>query len=39
MDKAMPYEVDGGDRKARKKLQVKVKPMAITVCVPEEAGS
>jgi YegS/Rv2252/BmrU family lipid kinase len=39
MDKAMPYEVDGGDRKARKKLRVKVKPMAITVCVPEEAGS
>ena len=33
--KPMPYQLDGGDRKATKKLKVKVKPSAITVCVPE----
>jgi hypothetical protein len=31
----MPYQLDGGDRKATKKLKVKVKRSAITVCVPE----
>jgi diacylglycerol kinase (ATP) len=31
----MPYQLDGGDRKATRKLKVKVKPSAITVCVPE----
>jgi YegS/Rv2252/BmrU family lipid kinase len=36
MDTAMPYELDGGDRTASRKLKVKVKPAAITVCVPEE---
>jgi YegS/Rv2252/BmrU family lipid kinase len=36
MDTPMPYELDGGDRKAKKKLTIKVKPAAITVCVPEE---
>jgi len=35
----MPYQLDGGDRKASKKLKVKVKPSAITVCVPEGASS
>jgi diacylglycerol kinase (ATP) len=30
------YQVDGGDRKRVKKLKIKVKPGAITVCVPEE---
>lgn len=37
MKERVPYELDGGDRKARKKLRIKVKPAAITVCVPEEA--
>jgi diacylglycerol kinase (ATP) len=36
---SMPYQLDGGDRKATKKLKVKVKPAAITVCVPEGASS
>jgi diacylglycerol kinase (ATP) len=36
---SMPYQLDGGDRKASKKLKVKVKPSAITVCVPEGASS
>jgi hypothetical protein len=35
----MPYQLDGGDRKASKKLKVKVKPSAITVSVPEGASS
>jgi YegS/Rv2252/BmrU family lipid kinase len=32
---ALPYEVDGGDRPPTKKLKIKAKPGAITVCVPE----
>lgn len=35
---AMPYQLDGGDRKKTKKLKIKVKPGAITVCVPEEGS-
>ena len=34
-----PYEVDGSDRKTTKQLKVKVKPSAISVCVPEVVGS
>ncbi len=30
------YQLDGGDRKRVKKLKIKAKPGAITVCVPEE---
>jgi diacylglycerol kinase (ATP) len=32
----MPYQLDGGDRKETKRLKIKVKPGAITLCVPEE---
>jgi YegS/Rv2252/BmrU family lipid kinase len=32
--KATPYELDGGDRKKTRRLRVKVRPSAITVCVP-----
>jgi YegS/Rv2252/BmrU family lipid kinase len=32
--KSIPYELDGGDRKATRRLQVKVKPEAVTICVP-----
>jgi diacylglycerol kinase family enzyme len=35
MKKATPYELDGGDRKATKRLEIKIVPAAITVCVPE----
>jgi diacylglycerol kinase (ATP) len=31
------YELDGGDRKPKARLRVKVHPNAITVCVPEHA--
>jgi YegS/Rv2252/BmrU family lipid kinase len=38
LDRAMPYQLDGGDRKTTKKLKVKVLPAAITICVPEGAS-
>jgi diacylglycerol kinase (ATP) len=38
LDKAIPYELDGGVRKKSKRLRFKVKPEAIAVCVPQEEG-
>jgi diacylglycerol kinase family enzyme len=32
--KKLPYELDGGDRPKVKRLRFRVKPAAITVCVP-----
>ena len=38
--KAIPYELDGGDRKKTKRLRISVKPEAVTICVPPpEPGS
>jgi diacylglycerol kinase (ATP) len=34
--KAIPYELDGGARKKTKRLSIKVRPAAITLCVPAE---
>ena len=34
-DRKILYEVDGGDRKPAKRLEVQVEPAAIEVCVPE----
>jgi diacylglycerol kinase family enzyme len=34
--KAVPYELDGGERPATKKLRIKVRPSSVTVCVPED---
>jgi hypothetical protein len=36
-DKATAYELDGGVRKATKKLRIKVRPASITICVPVAA--
>jgi diacylglycerol kinase (ATP) len=36
LNKALPYEIDGGARKKTKRLKCKVKPGAITICVPRE---
>jgi diacylglycerol kinase family enzyme len=36
-DKPTPYELDGGVRKATKKLRVKVRPSSVTICVPAAA--
>jgi YegS/Rv2252/BmrU family lipid kinase len=35
LDKKAPYELDGGDRPKTKRLKIRAKPAAITVCVPE----
>jgi YegS/Rv2252/BmrU family lipid kinase len=32
----IPYELDGGDRKKTRRLRIKVRPGAVTVCVPAE---
>ena len=37
-DRKILYEVDGGERKSVKKLEVEVEPGAIDVCVPAEAA-
>ena len=33
---ALPYELDGGDRKPTRRLRVSVEPAAVTIAVPEE---
>jgi diacylglycerol kinase (ATP) len=35
LSRAMPYELDGGARPAKQRLRAKIKPGAITICVPE----
>jgi diacylglycerol kinase (ATP) len=36
LDRKVPYELDGGERKATRRLRISVEPGAITVCVPKE---
>jgi YegS/Rv2252/BmrU family lipid kinase len=36
LDRVMPYELDGGDRPRTAELKVRIRPAAITVCVPTE---
>ncbi len=36
LDRAVPYELDGGDKPATDRLKIRVEPAAVTVCVPEE---
>jgi diacylglycerol kinase family enzyme len=35
LDRKLPYELDGGDKKPKKQLKIEVQPSAVTVCVPE----
>lgn len=35
LDRKLPYQLDGGDRKATKRLKFAVEPHSVTVCVPE----
>jgi hypothetical protein len=35
LDRPVPYELDGGDRKPTTRLKARIKPGAITICVPE----
>ena len=37
LDRKVPYELDGGDRKPAKALHVEIEPAAITICVPADA--
>jgi diacylglycerol kinase (ATP) len=39
LDKKVPYELDGGDRKKVRKLRVDIEPGAVEVCVPVPAAS
>lgn len=40
LDRAMPVELDGGARPARKRVKMRVDPSSVTVCVPSpEDGS
>jgi YegS/Rv2252/BmrU family lipid kinase len=39
LDRKLPYELDGGDKKPKKQLKIKVQRAAVTVCVPEEVAS
>ncbi|MET0421361.1 MAG: diacylglycerol kinase family protein [Acidimicrobiia bacterium] len=39
LDRAMPAELDGGDRPARKRIKLKVEPASVTVCVPAGSSS
>lgn len=39
LNRAAPFELDGGARKARKVHEVRVMPGAITVCVPPKEAS
>ena len=35
LDRKLPYELDGGDKKPKKQLNIEVEPSAMTVCVPD----
>jgi diacylglycerol kinase (ATP) len=34
LDRKIPYEIDGGDRKKVRKLRIDVQPEAVSICVP-----
>jgi diacylglycerol kinase (ATP) len=38
-DRATAYELDGGARKAKRRLRAKIEPGALTVCVPRTEAS
>jgi diacylglycerol kinase family enzyme len=35
LQRAVPFELDGGDRPATRRLRIKVQPKAVTICVPK----
>jgi YegS/Rv2252/BmrU family lipid kinase len=39
LNRKVPYELDGGDRKKTKKLRIKVHPASVRICVPRRAGT
>ena len=34
LNKKVPYELDGGERKKTRKLRIKVRPGSVRICVP-----
>lgn len=38
LNREVPYELDGGDRKKTKKLRIKVRPGSVRICVPPRNG-
>jgi diacylglycerol kinase (ATP) len=38
LDREMPYQLDGGDKKSTDRLKIRVEPAAVTICVPEESS-
>ena len=34
LDRKIPYEIDGGDRKKVRKLHIEIEPDAVRICVP-----
>ncbi|HEY1480346.1 MAG TPA: diacylglycerol kinase family protein [Gaiellales bacterium] len=34
LDRKVPYELDGGDRKKTRKLRIEIEPSAVEICVP-----
>jgi YegS/Rv2252/BmrU family lipid kinase len=37
LDRKVPYEIDGGDRKKARKLRADVQPRAVQICVPSRS--
>ncbi len=37
LDRKIPYELDGGDRKKVRKLRIDIQPEAVSICVPAVA--
>jgi diacylglycerol kinase family enzyme len=38
LDRKVPYELDGGDRKRVRTLRVEIEPAAVKICVPAVAS-
>lgn len=38
LDRTLPWEIDGGDRPRTERLKVRLRPGALTVCVPGRTG-
>jgi YegS/Rv2252/BmrU family lipid kinase len=36
LDRAVPYELDGGAKRATDRLRIRIEPAAVTVCVPAQ---
>jgi hypothetical protein len=39
LERKLPYELDGGTRKATKRLRIEIEPGAISIAVPEAVPS